>query len=443
MAEGPNANDPAQVLAQQVGGPSVNPRPLNTRTRLDQLEDKMQALSGIIDQVTTLEERLDGFSDDQAHVGERLVTLEGVVEGNMATLLDQVAELFSKSSSQSQQRAGSSNNYNKGKNGGYQARSGGDQGHGQNRSGGASAGGASSSNSGREYHRPRNNGGASSSSRMDQYDDEILELEVVAVTIATAVNLVLLLVKATQYDITPYVNRSEHRNAKLRWLYDESDIICHNMLRMNKAYIISFWNRLRWKGLRASKYLDVEELVEIFLLIVGHDTRLWHAQASTMRSLKTISKYFHVVLKYILRLGKDLIKHATPDLSLATRNNHHVWANTYLKDCVEAVDGTFISTTIFAGWEGLAHDNRILSVVVNNNMSPFTVLRGMMTRYYVVFVGRVPRVYETWEETDPQVSGEACSGGVALEEEEAPPVVEVMEAEDEDLGGMAVRDVHG
>ncbi|KAF6177037.1 hypothetical protein GIB67_027990 [Kingdonia uniflora] len=158
MAEGPNATDPAQVLAQQVGGPSINPRPLNTRTRLDQLEDKMLALSGIIDQVTTLEERLDGFSDDQAHVGERLVTLEGVVEGNMATLLDQ-------SSSQSQQRAGSSNNYNKGKNGGYQARSGGDQGHGQNRSGGASAGGASSSNSGREYHRPRNNGGASSSSR--------------------------------------------------------------------------------------------------------------------------------------------------------------------------------------------------------------------------------------------------------------------------------------
>ncbi|KAF6139782.1 hypothetical protein GIB67_042345 [Kingdonia uniflora] len=148
MAEGPNATDPAQVLAQQVGGPSINPRPLNTRTRLDQLEDKMLALSGIIDQVTTLEERLDGFSDDQAHVGERLVTLEGVVEGNMATLLDQ-------SSSQSQQRAGSSNNYNKGKNGGYQARSGGDQGHGQNRSGGASAGGASSSNSGREYHRPR------------------------------------------------------------------------------------------------------------------------------------------------------------------------------------------------------------------------------------------------------------------------------------------------
>ncbi|KAF6136023.1 hypothetical protein GIB67_006915 [Kingdonia uniflora] len=167
MAEGPNATDPAQVLTPHVGGPSVNPRPLNSRTLLDQLEEKIQVLSGIIYQVTTLEERLDGFLDDQAHMGERLIMLEGVVEGNMATLLDQVAELSSKSqsSSQSQQRTGSSNNGNKGKNGGYQARSGGDQGHGQNRSGGASTGGASSSNFGREYNRPRNNGGASSSSR--------------------------------------------------------------------------------------------------------------------------------------------------------------------------------------------------------------------------------------------------------------------------------------
>ncbi|KAF6157199.1 hypothetical protein GIB67_041660 [Kingdonia uniflora] len=96
MAEGSNAIDPAQVLAPHVGGPSINPRPLNTRTRLDQLEEKMQALGEIIDQVTTLEERLDSFSDDQAHMGERLITLEGVVEGIMATLLDQVTELSSK-----------------------------------------------------------------------------------------------------------------------------------------------------------------------------------------------------------------------------------------------------------------------------------------------------------------------------------------------------------
>ncbi|KAF6155304.1 hypothetical protein GIB67_019830, partial [Kingdonia uniflora] len=237
-------------------------------------------------------------------------------------------------------------------------------------------------------------------------------------------------------------------------VYDESDIICHNMLRMNKTCFISFCDRLRGKGLRVSKHLDVEEQVAIFLLIVGHDTRFKHAQALTMRSLETISKYFHVVLKYVLRLSKDLIKHATPDLSLATRNNHHAWANTYFKDCAGAVDGTFIPaivpledqpryhtrkedikqnvfvacclllvacsfdmkiTEIFARWEGSTHNSRILRAAVNYDMYPFTVPRG-----------------------------EACLGGVALEEEEAPPVVEVEEAEDvEDLGGMAMRDVHG
>ncbi|KAF6168256.1 hypothetical protein GIB67_011641 [Kingdonia uniflora] len=127
-----------------------------------------------------------------------------------------------------------------------------------------------------------------------------------------------------------------------------------------------------------------------------------------MRSLETISKYFHVVLKYVLRLGKDLIKHATPDLSIANRNNHHAWANTYFKDCIGAVDGTFIPATvpledqpryhtrkgdikqnvlvacsfdmkiteIFVGWEGLAHDSRILRAAVNDDMYLFTMPRG-------------------------------------------------------------------
>ncbi|KAF6150698.1 hypothetical protein GIB67_020781 [Kingdonia uniflora] len=200
---------------------------------------------------------------------------------------------------------------------------------------------------------------------MDQYDDEILELEVVAAATTTAVNLILLLVEATQYDRTPFVNRREHTNANLRRLYDESDIIYHNMLRMNKVCLISFYDRLRGKGLRASKHLDVEEQVAIFFLIVGQDTRFRHAQASTMRSLETISKYFHVVLKYVLRLGKDLIEHATPD------------------------------SIVLEQW--MTHSSL--------QQSPFKINLGVMARYYVVYVGRVPRVYETWEETHPQVSG--------------------------------------
>ncbi|KAF6152914.1 hypothetical protein GIB67_039621, partial [Kingdonia uniflora] len=85
--------------------------------------------------------------------------------------------------------------------------------------------------------------------KMGQYDNESLELEAVVVGAVTAVNLILLLIETTKYD-TPFVNRREHRNANL----------CH-------------------------------------------DTRFKHAQALTMRSLETIFKYFHIVLKYALRLG--------------------------------------------------------------------------------------------------------------------------------------------
>ncbi|KAF6152014.1 hypothetical protein GIB67_010588 [Kingdonia uniflora] len=116
MAEGPNVTNPTQVLAPQAAGPPVNPRPVNMRTWLDQLESKMQALGGIIDQVTTLEEQLDGFTDDQAHMGEHLITLEIIVEGNMATHLDQVTELSSKVNLPFK-RMRSSYNDNKGKNG--------------------------------------------------------------------------------------------------------------------------------------------------------------------------------------------------------------------------------------------------------------------------------------------------------------------------------------
>ncbi|KAF6151196.1 hypothetical protein GIB67_037404 [Kingdonia uniflora] len=268
---------------------------------------------------------------------------------------------------------------------------------------------------------------------MDQYDDEIMELEVVAAAVATAVNLVLLLVEATQYDRAPSVNRREHRNENLRF--------------------------------GASKHLVVEEHVAIFLLIVGHDTRFKHAQASTMRSLETISKYFHVVLKYVLRLGKDLIKHATPDLSFATGNNHHAWANTYFKDCVGAVDGTFVPTTV-----PLEDQPRILRAAVNDDMHPFTVPRGVMARYCVFLWGVYPDYMRHGRRHNPRSQDfkelfieelnqwqrlifcllhllrkrGMFRGGVALEEEKAPPVVEVEEAEDvEDLGGMAVRDVHG
>ncbi|KAF6176103.1 hypothetical protein GIB67_000197 [Kingdonia uniflora] len=161
---------------------------------------------------------------------------------------------------------------------------------------------------------------------MDQYDDETLELEVIAAAAATVVNIVLLLVKATQYDRTPSANRREHMNANLR-----------------------------------------------------HDTRFRHAQASSIRSFETIFKYFHVVLKYVLRLGKDLIKHATPDLSFATENNHHAWANTYFKDCVGVVDDTFIPVTVPLEdqhrWEGSTRDNRILRVAVNDDMCLFIVSR--------------------------------------------------------------------
>ncbi|KAF6161421.1 hypothetical protein GIB67_009300 [Kingdonia uniflora] len=137
---------------------------------------------------------------------------------------------------------------------------------------------------------------------------------------------------------------------------------------------------MRGKGLRASKHLDVEEQVVIFLFIVGHDTRFRHTQASTMRSLETISKYFYVVLK----LGKDLINMQLMTCllpletiiilgpTLTSRIVMKPWmAHSSLQQSPLKIN----LAEIFAGWEDLAHGSRILRAALND-MHPFTVPRG-------------------------------------------------------------------
>ncbi|KAF6143325.1 hypothetical protein GIB67_039108 [Kingdonia uniflora] len=93
---------------------------------------------------------------------------------------------------------------------------------------------------------------------------------------------------------------------------------------------------------------------------------------------------------------------------------------------------------IFAGWEGSAHDSKILRAAVNDDMYPFTVPRGVMARR-VNSRAEADHLFTAFIEKERYIQG-----GVAFEEEESPPVVEVEEAEDvKDLGGMAVSDVYG
>ncbi|KAL8509918.1 hypothetical protein ACS0TY_016946 [Phlomoides rotata] len=84
---------------------------------------------------------------------------------------------------------------------------------------------------------------------------------------------------------------------------------CFKQLRVN----IRTFNRLcdllcNEGGLIASKNVTIQEIVALFLYILGHDQKNSTATATFVRSGETISRQFHTVLRAVLRIGKLFLK---------------------------------------------------------------------------------------------------------------------------------------
>ncbi|KAA0033487.1 uncharacterized protein E6C27_scaffold261G00210 [Cucumis melo var. makuwa] len=75
-------------------------------------------------------------------------------------------------------------------------------------------------------------------------------------------------------------------------------------------------------GLEATQYVDVEEMVTIFLHIVAHDVKNRVARRHFARSGETVSRHFNVVLNVVLRLHEILLKQ--PD-SVTHSCSHEKW----------------------------------------------------------------------------------------------------------------------
>ncbi|KAF6143601.1 hypothetical protein GIB67_012400 [Kingdonia uniflora] len=249
---------------------------------------------------------------------------------------------------------------------------------------------------------------------MDSDDDDNV---VAACTILIVVCAAIALVESMNYvNRLPTINRDDERHLYLRILYEESYTKCHEMLRMNRMTFNHLCARLETKGLKKLRFVDVKEKVVMCLLVIGHDTGNSQLKFDLIRSGHTISRYFHRVLRAILKLGVDLIKPATAKFSPAMGNDNRPWANHYFKDCVGAIDGTFIHasvpaenrpryrnrkgdirqnvlvscgfnmkiTYILVGWEGSAHDSMMLRAAVNDPRDPFTIPAG---KFYLGDVG--------------------------------------------------------
>ncbi|XP_028762826.1 protein ALP1-like [Neltuma alba] len=185
-------------------------------------------------------------------------------------------------------------------------------------------------------------------------------------------------------------------------LMQGSGTTCYELLRMERACFISLCNELRTKGyLEDSRGVMLEEKVAMFLYIIGHNLRQRVVSDRFQHSTETISRHFKEVLRSVCQLGKELIKQETTELPAHVRNNpmYYPW----FKNCVGAIDGTHISawvssekqascrgrktvvtqnvmcicdfnmmfTYVYSGWEGSAHDAKVLLDAITNPEANF------------------------------------------------------------------------
>ncbi|KAK1430074.1 hypothetical protein QVD17_12570 [Tagetes erecta] len=180
-----------------------------------------------------------------------------------------------------------------------------------------------------------------------------------------------------------YPERKEYMH---RLVY-ESDDTCLHQLRMNRATFVTLCNMLENTGnLKASKYLQVDEQVAIFLYVLAHHVKNRVAKFLFRRSGDTISKHFNNVLNSVIRLQNELFK--KPE-SISETSTDERWK--WFKGCLGAIDGTHISVQVPEEdkprycWEGSAADGRILrSAMIREN--GLQVPKG---NYYLVDAGEM------------------------------------------------------
>jgi hypothetical protein len=100
-------------------------------------------------------------------------------------------------------------------------------------------------------------------------------------------------------------SRIDYLNNKI-W---KNDVICVNMLRLNKVSFIHFCDLIRQRGLlQDTIHMCVEQQVTMFLHIIGHNVKNRVVITNFSRSGETVSQYFNKVLDAIGELCNNFIR---------------------------------------------------------------------------------------------------------------------------------------
>ncbi|XP_074299548.1 uncharacterized protein LOC141630675 [Silene latifolia] len=197
--------------------------------------------------------------------------------------------------------------------------------------------------------------------------------------------------------------RIQARLLNLRSIIQGNDVACFDNLRMDRSCFGKLCELLRDVGrLEGNRNTSLEEMVALFLFTLSHDTKNRRTQLYFRRSGETVSRHFNSVLRAVLRCHHFLFKKPEP---ITENCQDERWI--CFKNYLGALDGTHIKLRVggedkvrfitrrgeltinvlaactrdmqfvylLPGWEGSAHDNRILRDALSRD-NPLRVPQG-------------------------------------------------------------------
>ncbi|XP_074378365.1 uncharacterized protein LOC141719894 isoform X2 [Apium graveolens] len=189
-------------------------------------------------------------------------------------------------------------------------------------------------------------------------------------------------------------------------LLEGSNTQCQEMMRLCHVAYIQLCKHFKQRGwLEDSRYSTVEEKMAIFLHVISHNDRFIKVKRRFQHSTQTIHKYFHEVLDGMMEFAKEMIV-PTPSNKNSNVSRKQRELLKIFPGAIGALDGTLVHavipvgqqaryrgpgrgecyqnvlgicdfnmifTFVWAGWEGVAHDSRILTEVALDPDSGFPI----------------------------------------------------------------------
>ncbi|XP_052621686.1 uncharacterized protein LOC128127278 [Lactuca sativa] len=197
----------------------------------------------------------------------------------------------------------------------------------------------------------------------------------------------------------------ENGHAYTQDLIHGDPIQCFDMIRLSQDAFVLLCNHFTQRNwLQHSRTIRVEEKMAIFLHVVRHNERFRAVKERFHHSIQTIHQCFHEVLKAMMCFEREII---VPTSSNTTRNTSKRYRRlkNIFPGALGALDGTLVHavvpvdeqtryrgrgngecyqnvigicdfdmifTFVWAGWEGIAHDSKVLKEINITFVMPHT-----------------------------------------------------------------------